>query len=67
LAAVLATGNARGAESALREVVETLFRAPPASHPDFAGRDLSFLDLSGLDFKRANLARANLPDPTSVP
>jgi uncharacterized protein YjbI with pentapeptide repeats len=60
LAVFLATGRARGAELPLREVVETLFKAAPASHPDFAGKDLSFLDLSDLDFKQAKLAGANL-------
>jgi uncharacterized protein YjbI with pentapeptide repeats len=60
LAVVLSAGQVCGAELPLREVVETLFKAAPASHPDFAGKDLSFLDLSGLDFKQANLAGADL-------
>jgi uncharacterized protein YjbI with pentapeptide repeats len=59
LAALLSAGQVCGAELPLREVVETLFKAP-ASHPDFAGKNLSFLDLSGLDFKQANLAGADL-------
>ena len=57
---LLASGLARSAEIPLREVVDILFKAPPASHPDFAGKDLSSLDLSGLDFKQARLTRANL-------
>ena len=60
LAVLLAAGRVGGAELPLREVVETLFKAAPASHPDFAGKDLSFLDLSGLDFKQANLASADM-------
>lgn len=60
LAVLLSAGQVRGAELPLREVVETLFKAAPASHPAFAGKNLSFLDLSGLDFKQANLAGADL-------
>ena len=52
--------NAWAGELALRQIVDTLFKAAPGSHPDFSGKDLSFLDLSGLDFKRAKLAGANL-------
>ena len=48
------------AEIPLRQVVETLFKAPPGSRPDFSGKDLSFLDLSEVDFKQANLAGTNL-------
>jgi Pentapeptide repeats (8 copies) len=57
---LLVPGLARSAEIPLREVVDILFKAPPASHPDFAGKDLSSLDLSGLDFKQARLTGANL-------
>jgi hypothetical protein len=39
---------------------DAIFKAQPASQPDFAGMDLSSLDLSGLDFKQARLTGANL-------
>jgi hypothetical protein len=57
---LLVSGLARSGEIPLREVVDILFKAPPAGHPDFAGKDLSSLDLSGLDFKQARLTGANL-------
>ncbi len=60
LAVALAASPAVGAELSLRQIVETLYKAAPASRPDFAGKDLSSLDLSGLDFKHAILSRANL-------
>jgi uncharacterized protein YjbI with pentapeptide repeats len=60
LAFLAASNSADCAEMTLRQVVETLFKAPPASRPDFVGKDLSSLDLSGLDFKQARLTGANL-------
>ena len=60
LAPSLTLGPANASDLTLRQVVETLFKAPPASQPDFADKDLSSLDLSGLDFKQARLTRANL-------
>ncbi len=59
-ALVAALRSLNAAELRLREVVETLFKASPASQPDFSHKDLSSLDLSGLDFKEARLAGANL-------
>ena len=60
LASSLTLGPANASDLTLRQVVETLFKAPPASQPDFTGKDLSSLDLSGLDFKQARLTGANL-------
>jgi len=60
LAVALAAAPAYSAELALRQIVETLYKAAPGSRPNFAGKDLSSLDLSGLDFKQAILSGANL-------
>jgi hypothetical protein len=60
LTSSLTPAPANASDLTLRQVVETLFKAPPASQPDFADKDLSSLDLSGLDFKQARLTRANL-------
>jgi uncharacterized protein YjbI with pentapeptide repeats len=60
LSSSLTLAPANASDLTLRQVVETLFKARPASQPDFAGKDLSSLDLSGLDFKQARLTGANL-------
>ncbi len=60
LVALAISGPVRSADMSVREIAELLFKAPPKSHVNLAGLDLSFLDLSGLDFKAAKLAGSSL-------